>query len=209
MAPGGAATPRSKKRESRERTRRRIIDAANELVRERSAAELNVGEVMDRAGIGRTLFYRHFDDLGDLLMRTGREALDELYDAQVALAQARVEPTPEAVRAAIEPAVDVYVRHGPLLRALAEAAPADPLVEERTSALRERFVRLLEDTIRRATEAGATPVADHRETARALVRLNEGYLIDAFGHREQTDRDVAVSTLVDIWLGFVLRRWGR
>jgi AcrR family transcriptional regulator len=208
MAPGGAATPRSRKRETRERSRQRIVEAANELVRERSAADLNIGEVMDRAGIGRTLFYRHFDDLGDLLMRVGREAMDELYDAQVALASARVEPTPEAVHEAIEPAVDVYVRHGPLLRALAEAAPADPLVEERTSELRERFVRLLRDTIQRATDAGAVPVADPTETARALVRLNEGYLLDAFGHGERIDRELAVSTLTDIWLGFVLRRWG-
>ena len=123
---------------------------------------------MDRAGIGRTLFYRHFEDLGDLLMRVGREAMDELYDAQVALAQARVEPTPEAVRAAMEPAVDVYRRHGPLLRALNEAAVVDPLVLERTDQLRERFGRLIEDMIRRATELGAVPrLRSRRDGARA------------------------------------------
>ena len=65
-------------RADRERSRQRIIDATTELVRERSYAELNVGEIMERAGIGRTIFYRHFDDLGDLLMRAGREAIEEL-----------------------------------------------------------------------------------------------------------------------------------
>ena len=176
MASEDTATPRSKRRQTRERSRQRIVEAANELVRERSAADLNIGEIMDRAGIGRTLFYRHFDDLGDLLMRVGREAMDELYDAQVALAQARVEPTPEAVRAAMEPAVDVYRRHGPLLRALNEAAVVDPLVLERTDQLRERFGRLIEDMIRRATELGAVPVSDPAETALALTLLNEAYL---------------------------------
>jgi len=209
VASEDTATPRSKRRQTRERSRQRIVEAANELVRERSAADLNIGEIMDRAGIGRTLFYRHFDDLGDLLMRVGREAMDELYDAQVALAQARVEPTPEAVRAAMEPAVDVYRRHGPLLRALNEAAVVDPLVLERTDQLRERFGRLIEDMIRRATELGAVPVSDPAETALALTLLNEAYLLDAFGHGPRIDPAVATDTLADIWLGFVLRRWGR
>ena len=76
---------------------------------------------MASAGLGRTIFYRHFDDLGDLLMRAGREAIEELYETQVDLSAARDGAEPEAVRAAIEPAVAVYRRHGPLLRALAEA----------------------------------------------------------------------------------------
>ena len=52
--------------------------AASELVRRRSYSELSVDEVMREAGIGRTLFYRHFDDPGDLLLRASREAIEEL-----------------------------------------------------------------------------------------------------------------------------------
>ena len=73
-----ATDRRQEHAQSRERSRQRIIEAATELVRERSYAELNVGEIMERAGIGRTIFYRHFDDLGDLLLRAGREAIEEL-----------------------------------------------------------------------------------------------------------------------------------
>ena len=60
-------------------------------------------------------------------MRAGREAIEELYATQVDLSAARDGAEPEAVRAAIEPAVAVYRRHGPLLRALAEGAAADPM----------------------------------------------------------------------------------
>ena len=42
--------PRSQARETRERARAQIIEAATELVRERSYAELNVGELMARPG---------------------------------------------------------------------------------------------------------------------------------------------------------------
>jgi AcrR family transcriptional regulator len=96
------STPqKARTRETRERSRRRIIEAATELVRERSYAELNVGEIMERAGIGRTIFYRHFDDLGDLLLRAGREAIDELLTAQLALAQTRVATGPDDIRKAM------------------------------------------------------------------------------------------------------------
>ena len=92
MAPD-RTTQRTRTRETRERSRARIVEATTELVRERSYAELNVGEIMERAGIGRTLFYRHFDDLGDLLLRVAEEAMDELFETQVALAEARLSET--------------------------------------------------------------------------------------------------------------------
>ncbi len=50
-------------------SRERIVAAATELVRRRAYAELSVDEVMREAGLGRTIFYRHFDDLADLLLR--------------------------------------------------------------------------------------------------------------------------------------------
>ena len=195
----------TKARLSRERSRQRIVKAAEELVRDRSYAELNVGEIMDRAGIGRTLFYRHFDDLGDLVLRVARDAIDELYEAQVALAEARDAPEPDAVRAAIAATVDVYAEHGPLLRAFAEAAASDPLVRERERELQARFDRLIASTMRTSTRM-TLPPPDPDETARALNRLTESYLLDAFGREPRVSRDLAVDTLTDIWLGFVLRR---
>src|SRR5688500_11177306 len=67
-----SAGRRTRARLSRRESRQRIVTAATELVRERSYAELSVDAVMREAGLGRTIFYRHFDDLADLLMGTGR-----------------------------------------------------------------------------------------------------------------------------------------
>ena len=119
MTPGARSA-----RQTREESRERIVAAATELVRERSYAELSVDEVMRAAGLGRTIFYRHFDDLGDLLLRAGREAIEELYEAQRRLAATRDrrEPAPRPCARRWSPPVAVYQRHGPLLRALAEAA---------------------------------------------------------------------------------------
>src|SRR5437764_11250528 len=132
------ATPTNRAgiRQSRKQSRDRIVAAATELVREQPYGELSVDEVMRGAGIGRTIFYRHFDDLADLLMRAGREAIDDLYEAQRALAEARLGDGPEVVRRVIEAAVAVYQRHGPLLRAISEAAAGDEQVAGGQKAVR-------------------------------------------------------------------------
>ena len=186
----------------------RIVEATAELVRERSYGELNVREIMARAGLERTIFYRHFDDLGDLLMQMVGEALGELYESQVALAAGRAEPDPEAVREALAVTVGIYSRHGPLLRALSEAAAVDPVVAERQAELRRRFDTLVEEMIHRGIADGASPPPDPAESARALNRLIEAYLLDSFGREPRVEPELALDTVTDIWLAFVARRRG-
>lgn len=190
-------------RRTREESRRRIIEATTELVRERSYAELNVGQIMDRAGIGRTLFYRHFDDLGDLILRASREAVDELYEAQVALAETRVDHGPEAIRAAIALPVSVYRRHGPLLRAVTEAAAVDPQVAAGQTKARARFHELVLDFLDGIVSFDGRPPGDVAETARALDTMNEAYLLDAFGREPRMSEEAAVQTLTEIWIAVI------
>jgi AcrR family transcriptional regulator len=202
------STTRTRTRHAREESRRLIVEATAELVRERSYAELSVREIMGRAGLERTLFYRHFDDLGDLLLQVVGEAINQLYQAQVAMEAARVGPDPEAVRLALGATVDIYKRHGPLLRALTEAAAADPVLEAREAELRRGFDRLVEDMIHRGIAEGATPPPDPAESARALNRMVEAYLIESFGREPRVSTELALDTLADIWTGFVARRRG-
>jgi AcrR family transcriptional regulator len=196
--------PQTRVRQNREESRRRIVDAAAELVRERSYTALTVDEVMSRAGIGRTLFYRHFDDLGDLLMRAGREAIDELFAAQEKLAQGREGYGAESISDALAAAVGVYRRHGPILRAVFEASAADERIAAGQDAIRRRFDELVSLALRDATE-GANPVADYDETARALNLMNENYLRDAFGGEPRVSEEVALRTLTEVWLAVVNR----
>ena len=200
-----SATSQSRTRQSRERSRARIVAAATELVRERSYAELNVGEIMDRAGIGRTIFYRHFDDLGQLLLSTGRAAIEELYEAQVALASSGAGHDADSIREAMSRAVAVYREHGPVIRAVVEAAAADQLLAADQEPLRRRFDELAAQVLREAAEARGKPVGDLGETARALNLLNESYLLDAFGREPRVDAETAVRTLTEIWVAVIDR----
>ena len=199
------ATRRAEIRESRRHNRERIVAAAEELVREVPYGALTVDDVMRRAGIGRTIFYRHFDDLPDLLRRAGREAVDEMFEAQQALAAARLGDSLDVVRAAIEPAVAVYERHGPLLRAISEAAASEELIAAGQEAMRRRFDELLEDALRAMPAVAANPPADVAETARALNLMNESYLRDAFGSEPRVSAEAAIGTLTEIWFAVIHR----
>jgi TetR/AcrR family transcriptional regulator, ethionamide resistance regulator len=198
-------TRRAEIRQSRQQSRARIVAAAEELVRRRPYGALTVDDLMREAGLGRTIFYRHFDDLADLLMRAGREAIEELFDAQNALRAARTGDGLDVVQAAIAPAVAVYRRHGPLLRAIAEAAATEERIAEGQEAMRQRFHGLVEQAL------GAMPhVADHpptniAETARALNLMNESYLLDAFGREPRVSAETAIQTLTEVWFAVIHR----
>jgi AcrR family transcriptional regulator len=190
---------RSQARLSRRESRGRIVAAAAELVRRRSYAELSVDAVMREAGLGRTIFYRHFDDLADLLMRSSREAVVELFEAQRSFVEARPGDATEAVRRSLEAAVEVYQRHGPLLRCVAEAAAGDEEIAADYAQLRQRFTDFAEQALRDVGGLGENGPANLAETARALNLMNETYLGDTYGREPRVPPETAVQTLTEIW----------
>jgi TetR/AcrR family transcriptional regulator, ethionamide resistance regulator len=185
-------------RQTRQESRDRIVAAATELVREHSYEELSVGVVMERAGFGRTIFYRHFDDLGDLLIRASREAIEELYDAAAARSGTAVDR--DVMAQTLEAAVSVYRRHGPLLRAVAEASASDPEVAAGHRAMRRMFDGLAEEALRSRPGGESAQPANLAEVARALNLMNEAYLLDAFGREPRVSEETAVRMLTEIWV---------
>jgi AcrR family transcriptional regulator len=203
-----AAAPtarRRRTRQTRQQSRERIVQAATELVRRRAYSELSVDEVMREAGLGRTIFYRHFDDLADLILTASREAIEELYDAQQNLGQVRPDEDPDAVRRAMRAAVDVHQRHGPLLRGVAEAAAVDEQIQRDYEVMRKRFDDFAEQSLRGVADLGRTPPADLGETARALNFMGVGYLLDAFGREPRISPETAEQTLTEIWEAVIRR----
>jgi AcrR family transcriptional regulator len=154
---------------------------------------------MSRAGLERTIFYRHFDNVGELVIRAARGGIDELYAAQLAVAEARADLiTPQTIRDALELPVRIYHRHGPLLRAVAEGVAANQLVTPHQEAIRRRFDELVVDALRASAGEDEAP-ADAAEIARALNLLSESYLLDAFGREPRVTIETAVRTLTAIW----------
>jgi len=83
--PENAAT----RQERKQRTRQALLDAALELLKERSFSSLSLRQVTRTAGIVPTAFYRHFDDMEEL----GLVLIDESFRTLRAMIRtARADP---------------------------------------------------------------------------------------------------------------------
>jgi AcrR family transcriptional regulator len=184
---------RAAARTHREAARERIVVAAERLLRERPYRELSVEEVMTEAGLSRTVFYRHFDGLPELLL--------SLFDAitRHLMEELQAPPGPGATRRILEAAVDAYAEHGGLLRAVDEAASHDAEIETAYRAVFAAFTATMAGQIEAGMAAGRIEPGNAYELARALNLMNANYLLETLGRDPEFDRRLAVETLLAVW----------
>jgi AcrR family transcriptional regulator len=102
------------RRESKQLTRQRLIDAAVDLLRSEGVAALTTGRIAARAGIAQPSFYGHFASLEEFIDvaagEIGARARRAMHAERrrMVLADARA-----AVRATYEAGFDVFLRHRP------------------------------------------------------------------------------------------------
>jgi TetR/AcrR family transcriptional regulator, ethionamide resistance regulator len=195
-----STTRRARQRERRANTRGKILAAAAASLRSRPYRELSVEAVMTGTGLTRTAFYRHFDDIPDVVLRLLAEVLEDLYRVGGQWAAAAGQAFPAPARVGLRGVVDFFSHHGPLLRAIAEAAATDERIEEGYQGLREAFIALTTQTLERLGADGQLEVPDHQAMARALNLLNESYLLEEFGREPFGDPELVLATLETVWL---------
>ena len=194
-----AAAHRARVREQRQDTRRQILAAAERQLRERPFREMSVEALMAQTGLTRTAFYRHFDDVTDVVLRVLSEVGGELMEIAVRWSARAGPDLPSPALEALQAIVDFFVRQGPLVRAIAEAASSDEEIEAAYDRSLERFVDLTVEGLDRLVALGRLSVPDTRALARALNLMNQAYLLETFG-REPGDPELALATLQVIWL---------
>jgi AcrR family transcriptional regulator len=187
---------RTRRRQPPEETRRQILDAALEFLRERSFRELNVDALMARTGHTRTLFYRHFDGISGLLLALIEETGGELM--QLAQEWSTVpNRTPEEARRRLAAFVDFHARNRAAVTAVVEASHHDDAIEQAYGQMIEAFVAITTIGIRGRVDAGELEPVDAPEVARALVRMMNGYLVDPL---RADDPERALDALSTIWI---------
>ncbi len=75
-----------------QRTRAMLLSALLDLIVERGYEEVSVQDIVDRANVGRSTFYKHFLDKRELLL-TGVSGLQELLTEQMATANSQAAPS--------------------------------------------------------------------------------------------------------------------
>ncbi len=174
--------------------RTRILEATRRLLLRQPFATLTVDAVMAEAGLARTIFYRHWTDLPQL-------APDLLPDEDAPtierIEQVERERPEEVVEAMIAALVALYAEHGPLLRAIDDAARHDPQVAERLDVAlvgpRALIARLLANA--------PHPPPDPDESANVLMATHRAYLLDAFGRGDapRNAKRAASDALTALW----------
>jgi len=111
--------------------RQRIIEAAQDLFQEHGFDGVSVGDIAERAEVGRTTFFRHFRDKQEVVF--ARE--QELLDMVAAAGQSDDAPPPHTVTEGVE-------QLSPVLLALCAQATVDPAGYTRHFALVEQHPEL-------------------------------------------------------------------
>ena len=190
--------PGRRRRRTPEAAEREIVEAAEALLREKPFRELTVDDLMRRTGLSRPSFYVYFRDRHDLVLKVVEHIGGELF----AMSERWYEGTgdgPALVREAIDGVVGVFAAHGPVLRALADAASEDPRVEAAYVALIQRFVDATARHIEEEVAAGRVLPLDPVPTATALTWMMERYLQLQLGRAADAPVDSVADTLTTIW----------
>ncbi len=195
-----APAQRARHRAQRESTRAEILAEADRLLRERPYRELSVDLVMVGTGLTRTAFYRHFDDVTDLVLRLLAEVGQELFTLAERWSEKAGTVDRAAAREGLAGIVDFFVRHGPLIRAFSEAGANDEQIEEAYRGALGTFTEITAQTLDRLVREGRLQVPDTGAVARALNLMNEAYLLEEFGREPFGDREIALETLYTVWL---------
>ena len=191
--------PPRRRRRSPQEAEREIITAAESLLRERPFRELTVDEVMRRTGLSRPSFYVYFRDRHHLVLRVVEHIGGELFTMSNRWFEGDDAPGPDRVRAALQGVVEIYELHGPVMKALADAAADDPDVERVYADFVEGFVVAAARHIDEEIAAGHVPPMDARHVAEALVWMNERFLNAHLGRERTASAEVVAETLTGIW----------
>jgi len=146
---------------------------------------------MSKAGLTRTVFYRHFDHLAQIAPELLPDAEDPLLDQVL-----RGSPA-DLIQAMIAGLVKLYAEHGRMLRAIDAAATANPEVAAELDRALVGPRKLLETLVADAPHPPANP----REFALLLMATHRAYLLDKFsdGGDSPENREDAIAALTALW----------
>jgi AcrR family transcriptional regulator len=131
-----------------ERNRRRLLDAAATLFAERGL-EVSVGEIADKAGVGRGTLFRNFPTKEHLIAAIVADTMTKAAERGERYLEA--EDAGDALFSFLEEIFGIQQRD----RALFEAVGEQILENEQTREVYERFIRTFDLLLQRAQEQGA------------------------------------------------------
>ena len=129
--------------------------------------ELTVGEVMSISGASRSAFYQYFADLHELMETLLQGIEDDIFAVAMAWFEGEGDPV-ALLEETMAGLVRVCYRQGPILRAVADAAPMDERLEKAWTNVLKNFDDAITDRIEQQQAAGLIKPFEARPVAMAL-----------------------------------------
>ena len=176
------------------------MESAVRFLWEHNFRDLTIGELMADTPLSRPAFYQYFKDLHQLIESLLSEVEAVMHLTANPWINGEGEPI-AALRKSLKGVVQTCVDHGPVFRAVSEAAPLDERLEQTWSAFMGLWNAQVEARIKSQQQEGLISKSlDARRIANALNSLDAALLIEHFGRRPQGDPKAVLKTLHHIWV---------
>jgi AcrR family transcriptional regulator len=162
-----------------------ILDALEELLAERDLHELNIEDILGRAGVARATFYLHFDTKYAAAAALFDQVVDELTGSMAAFVE-RPEGTPvtDAMRQGVDASTAVWFRHRVIFGTVIQNAHIVPEFGQTLARIKREYTNAVAIEIERERDAGlAPPGPDALPLCAALVECTL-HLLYASGRGE-------------------------
>ena len=190
-----------------ERTRAEILDAAFDFLWSRPFRDMTVNSLMAKTSISRSAFYRHFEDVHDLM----RALLTRLESEILEGVSPWLSDDGDSVALLFESLaaeVRICYRRGPFLKAISDAAGSDARLEAAWNRLLDRFDDAVSERIAADQELGLIKEFDPRTVATGLNRVSASLYIREFGQRPRSQPEPVLDAIARIWISTLYgQRW--
>jgi len=194
----GRAPKKPRQRRTAAESQREITEGAIRCLRDHPFRDLTVENLMAGTPLSRPTFYQYFEDLHHLIETLLAEIDAALRRSANPWIIGEGDPLP-ALRESLRGIALVCAEYGPILRAIAEAAPLDAQLERAWSAFLAAWDDAVAARIEAQQQAGLVPPFDAWQMAYALNRLDVAVFTDKLGRRPQADPEILVDALYTIW----------
>jgi AcrR family transcriptional regulator len=182
-----------------ERTRQTILDGALDFLWSHPFRDLSVKALMSNTGISRSAFYQYFEDLHELMVALLDGIQADILDVARPWFEGEGDPIP-LVEESLAGLVRLCYEQGPILRAVADAAPMDERLETAWKNFLNDFDNAVTDRIEQDQSSGSVKPFEARPVAIALNRMNAFLLIHHFGSRPRGNQQSVHKAMTRVWI---------
>ena len=182
-----------------ERTRAEILDAAFEFLWSRPFRDISVNSLMATTSISRSAFYRHFQDIHELMEALLKRLESELLEGVSPWLSDDGDPV-ALLYESLAAEVRICYRHGPFIKAISDAAGTNAQLEDEWNWFLNRFDDAVSERIVADQELGLIEAFDPRPVATALNRVDAAMYVRSFGSRPRSQPEPVVDAITRVWI---------